>query len=256
MHQGERGQSVRLVKNIASRKILQNTHPDERRSRVSKEMSAYRITTFERVLMIIDISWPISPTMTSYKNNKPTTFTQLKEFATDGVRDANIQLNTHAGTHIDAPAHFLATGTTIDHVPLESLIGSAVVLDLTNVEEAITDHDLQAHVFAAGDIVLLKTKNSALLAKAPFDFKFISLTASGAALLAARGVKAVGIDYLGIERNQPNHETHTILLEQQIPIIEGLRLGQAAPGRYQFYCLPLAIVGLEAAPARAILIKA
>jgi arylformamidase len=205
--------------------------------------------------MIIDISWPISPTMTSYKNNKPVIFTRLKDFASDGVRDANIQLNTHAGTHIDAPAHFLATGKTIDQVPLESLIGNAVVIDLTNVQEAITDLDLQKHVFASSDIILLKTKNSALSTQATFDFKFVSLAPSGATLLATRGVKAVGIDYLGIERNQPNHETHTILLKKEIPIIEGLRLDQAEPGRYQFYCLPIAIMGLEAAPARAILIK-
>jgi len=65
----------------------------------------------------------------------------------------------------------------------------------------------------------------------------------------------VGIDYLGIEHSQPGHVTHTTLMHQDIVIIEGLRLFHINPGRYFFVCLPLAVIGLEAAPARAILIE-
>ncbi len=66
----------------------------------------------------------------------------------------------------------------------------------------------------------------------------------------------MGIDYLGIERNQPGHDTHRALLSSGVAIIEGLRLADIAAGkRYYFMCLPLRIVGFEAAPARAILLK-
>ena len=73
-------------------------------------------------------------------------------------------------------------------------------------------------------------------------------------LFSSKKIKAVGIDYLGIERNQPDHETHTILMKHEIGIIEGLRLSHVEPQRYFFLCLSLPVVGLEAAPARAILV--
>jgi arylformamidase len=74
-------------------------------------------------------------------------------------------------------------------------------------------------------------------------------------VLAEKKVKAVGIDYLGIERNQPDHATHTILMNNNITIIEGLRLADVMAGDYFFICLPLNVVGLEAAPARALLLQ-
>jgi arylformamidase len=74
-------------------------------------------------------------------------------------------------------------------------------------------------------------------------------------LFAEKKVKAIGIDYLGIERNQPDHATHTILMKHNIAIIEGLRLADAVAGDYFFICLPLNVIGLEAAPARAVLLR-
>lgn len=203
---------------------------------------------------IIDISWPISPTTTSYKNTKPISLVSLKSFSSDAVRDTNLTFNTHTGTHVDAPSHFIEYGNTIDQIPLNFLIGSAIVIDLSFVNDYITEEILQIQKFNSGDIVLLKTKNSQLSPTATFNFDFVYLAASGAQFLTQHSIKAVGIDYLGIERNDPAHSTHSIFLEKNIPIIEGLRLAHVAPGRYELYCLPLAIIGLEAAPARAILI--
>lgn len=203
---------------------------------------------------IIDISWPISLQMTSYKNNKPITLTQTRSIESNGMRETHISLDAHTGTHVDSPNHKLIDGKTIDQIPLERLIGKAVVIDLSHVESEITNQDLENYNFDTENIVLLKTKNSTLSAEALFNTEFIYLGASGAHYLAQKKVKAVGIDYLGIERNSPNHATHTTLLSQNIPIIEGLRLGQVSAGIYDFYCLPLSIIGIDAAPARAILI--
>ena len=68
-------------------------------------------------------------------------------------------------------------------------------------------------------------------------------------------IKTFGFDYLGIESNQPNHETHKYLLEAEIPIIEGLRLKNVEPGEYILSCLPIFIKNADGAPARAILIQ-
>lgn len=204
---------------------------------------------------IIDISWPITPTMTSYKNNKPVLFTHEKNFAAHQVCDSNITLNSHTGTHIDAPAHFLANGATVETIPLQTLVGVCRIIDLTNLEHKITDKDLEIFDLKENEIILLKTKNSFLDVTQPFDTNFIYLDKTGAQFLAQKKIKTVGIDYLGIEREQPDHETHCILFEKQITIIEGLRLKEVYEGKNYFLCcLPLAINGLEAAPSRAILI--
>lgn len=200
----------------------------------------------------IDISWPISSEITEYKNGTSVVFNQ---FQADNVRSSVITLGSHTGTHVDAPSHFISCGDSIDQVPLQNLIGECVVLDLAHISNAITQHDLEPFEaqITRDAIVLLKTKNSNLFETGPFCTEFIYLDATGAAYLADKKVKAVGIDYLGIERNQPGHPTHKQLLESDIAIIEGLRLQNVIPGTYFFICLPIALQGLEAAPARAIL---
>lgn len=206
-------------------------------------------------MKIIDISWPISLDMTAYKDRKVVSFNYTKTFERDQVRESTITLGSHSGTHIDAPSHFLAEGISIHQMPLDATCGPCIVLDCTNVTEAITEADLQEHTIEQGARVLLKTRNSALDAAAPFAYDFIYLAASGAAYLASKKIKAVGIDYLGIERQQPDHATHETLMRAGITIIEGLRLANVNSGSYVLWCLPLAVQGLEAAPARAVLVK-
>ena len=206
-------------------------------------------------MTIYDISWPISPYMTAYKDKKTVTFNWTKEFEQDHVRESIITLSSHSGTHIDAPAHFLREGAPINHVSITTFSGPCTIFDMTHVHEAISHNDLASLPINKETIILFKTKNSSLEPTAPFNPQFVYLDASGAAYLAEKQIQAVGIDYLGIERNQPNHETHTTLMNNNIAIIEGLRLDHVTPGSYFLWCTPLAIVGLEAAPARAVLIQ-
>lgn len=203
---------------------------------------------------VIDISWPVSPQMTAYKDKKVVAFEQTKIFERDHARESRMMLGAHSGTHIDAPAHFLENGVTIDQLPLTAFNGPCRVLDLSVVAEYISAEDLIPYKINPGEIILLKTSNSSASPLQPFNPNFIYLSASAAQHLADAQIKAVGIDYLGIERNQPDHATHTTLMQYNVVIIEGLRLAQVPEGRYQLVCLPLAVVGLEAAPARAVLI--
>jgi kynurenine formamidase len=135
------------------------------------------------------------------------------------------------------------------------------VLDFTCLETAsITAVDLEKKeaalagsgpVFAENRSVLLKTKNSL---QDQFDFSFVYLEKSGAAYLAQKKVRGVGIDALGIERDQPDHETHKTLLGAEIWIIEGLRLGDVPEGSYILAVMPLKVKSVEALPVRAALL--
>jgi arylformamidase len=190
----------------------------------------------------LDISWPIAADMTTYKDRDDI------ELTNTGMR-----CNYHVGTHVDAPAHFIAGGKTIDQIAVDKFYGMCRVLDMTHKEEKITREDLVDCVILEHEIIILKTYNSDLPATGPFVFDFVYLDASGAQYLAEKNIKAVGIDYLGIERSQPDHATHKTLLAKEILIIEGLRLAGVISGEYNFFCFPLFVQGADAAPARAVL---
>ena len=206
-------------------------------------------------MQIIDISWPISNQMTTYKDKQDVLISHTRTWETHQSRESKISCGVHTGTHVDAPAHFLENGKTIDQINLSALIGSCQVFDLTYVSEKITAYDLKNLDFATCSRALFKTKNSLVLDTGLFDANFVYLDQSAAQYLVTKNLIAVGVDGLGIERNQPGHETHKILLENDILIIEGLRLGHVMPGSYELVCLPLVLIGTDGAPARAILIK-
>lgn len=207
------------------------------------------------VKRVIDISWPISETMTAYKNQHEVKFADIATFSGDNYRKSRITMSSHDGTHVDAPSHFVEHGSSIDQLPLTSLVGSCKVIDVTHVEEKITQADIAACDINAGDIILFKTKNSFLSPTAHFNPQFVFIQHDAAQFLADKKIKAVGVDYLGIERSQPGHETHISFFSNNIAVVEGLRLGDVEPGAYFFCCLPLNIQGLEGAPARAVLFQ-
>jgi arylformamidase len=201
----------------------------------------------------IDISWPITKGMTEYKDRATLKIEHFATYESRGFEESTISMGTHTGTHIDAPRHFIEGGKTVNQIDLEQLNGPCQVLDLTKVEEKITKQDLEKIKITPNKIILLKTKNSSLSPTAPFNPNFIYLETSGAEYLANLPIKAVGIDYLGIERNQPDHTTHKAFLNKNIPIIEGLRLEKAINKEYNLTALPLKVEGLEATPARCLL---
>lgn len=205
----------------------------------------------------IDISWPISSDMTAYKDRYVVRIIPTKNFEQDAVRESLITVGSHTGTHIDAPAHFIKNGVRTDALSLDATIGPCVVIDMMHCTQSITRTDLiaVADSIQQGSRILFKTRNSAHTPTDPFDATFVYIDRQAAAYLAELKIQAVGIDYLGIERNQKGHETHITLLSAGVVIIEGLRLEHVVPGHYFLYCLPLALVGTDGAPARAILTK-
>lgn len=206
-------------------------------------------------MKVYDISWPIMPTMTAYKNKQVVAIESTKSFAEHGVRESIISLGSHTGTHIDAPAHFIADGMTVDQMGALAAVGPAHVIDMMHVNGAITADTLANIQFEPQQIVLFKTKNSLKEVCDPFDPEFVYIDATAAQTLVTAGVRAVGIDYLGIERNQPDHATHTLLMQAGCTIIEGLRLRDVPVGTYFLCCLPLALIGCDGAPARALLFE-
>lgn len=202
--------------------------------------------------MFYDISMTIEPSMTVYKNRdaKKPSISQVASFEKEGVYESELRFNLHTGTHIDFPLHTIKNGETSDTLDLMNLIGEAKVLDLSHLDDHIDVNTLKEYAINEDDFILFKTKNSL---KETFDFEFVYLSHEAAVYLKDKNVRGVGIDALGIERNQPNHPTHDTLLGAGIIILEGIRLKAIKEGIYNLICLPLKIANVEALPVRAIL---
>ncbi|HEX7055783.1 MAG TPA: cyclase family protein [Bacilli bacterium] len=196
----------------------------------------------------------ISPGMQVYKNKeeKRPVIQVMQDFSTASAYETRISMDAHTGTHLDAPLHMIAGGETIETIALEQLVGPARVLDLTEVSESIGREHLKRFAIQKDEWILCKTRNSF---SEDFDFQFVYLNADGADYLAEIGVRGVGTDGLGIERAQPEHETHKTLMRRNILIVEGLRLKDVPAGNYFLVVAPLKLTGIEAAPARAFLLK-
>lgn len=203
---------------------------------------------------IYDISMSISSDMQVYKNKaeKKPLLKVVRDFTTSDIFESKIEFDMHTGTHIDAPLHVIENGRTIDDMDLNKVITKCKVLDMTSVSKAITESDLVESDIRAGDFVLFKTRNSFM---DEFEADFVYLHESGARYLKDRKINGVGIDSLGIERDQPGRPTHKLLLESEILLIEGLRLADVEEGEYTLIALPLKIRRAEASPVRAVLFK-
>ncbi len=205
-------------------------------------------------MKIHDISMNIYENMTVYKNKdvKKPKLSIVQDHKSGSAYESKINMEMHTGTHIDSPLHMIDGGHTIDKYDLSRFITKCKVLDFTNVKDKIVAEDLKGKNINKGDFILLKTKNSD---SNEFDFKFVFLEKSGAEYLKNIEISGVGIDSLGIERDQPDHKTHKILLNNDVIIMEGLRLKEVEEGEYKLVALPLKIDGVEAAPTRAVLIE-
>ena len=210
-------------------------------------------------MKILDISVSLNPKLPVWPGDPQIVIEQYRRISEGSAsNDSRIACSVHSGTHIDAPAHFIENGTTVEHLPLDVLIGSAIVVELLN-DDIITPKILEALTLPAETKRLLfKTKNSALWTQPDHRFKpnFVALSADAAAWLVEKGVRLVGIDYLSVQLFADTESlTHQILLEAGVIIVEGLNLQNVQQGSYQLVCLPLKLAGSEGAPARAILIQ-
>ncbi len=207
---------------------------------------------------IYDISVPIFEGMPVFPGDSGV---QIKPFHQisqgDTANLSELRLGSHAGTHVDAPLHFVEGGKSVDQLPLEVLVGEARVLDLTGVEGQVAPEDLKAAGIGAVTRVLLKTGNSQRLWRQPgFCKEYVSLSNDAADFLVASGVRLIGVDYLSVERFHPDvHHVHEVLLGASVVVLEGVDLGGVPAGDYQLACLPLKIRGGDGAPARAVLIE-
>lgn len=206
-------------------------------------------------MKFVDISMSLGSETPGYPGDTPFRRREQRSLSQgDDLTLSELTLSAHAGTHVDAPSHFLPDGPSVSDLAVDAFSGPAAVLDVRGASHEVRAHNLRAHTFETGDIVLLASRNSGRWKGGHFFEDYIYLAEEGAQFLADRGVKAVGIDSLSIEGfHVKGFPAHRLLLGQGIGIIEGLDLSAVEPGRYWLACFPLRVLEGDGAPARAVL---
>lgn len=206
---------------------------------------------------IFDISVPIRSSGLIYPGNPEISVEPQQSISEGaGANVSRISFGSHTGTHVDAAKHFFDDGQTVDQIPLDRLVGPAILIAVDESLMSVGARDLEQHDLEGHKRVLIRTRNSGFLLEQRFYRDYTFLAPEGAEYLVSLGVELVGVDYLSIEQfHSGHHKTHRTLLDKQVVIVEGLHLWGPPPGEYEFCCLPLRLEGLDGAPARAILIE-
>jgi arylformamidase len=204
----------------------------------------------------IDISYPLSGDMLFWPQDPVPPDVKSNTFSSDQgiITMAQMTINSHHGTHVDAPRHFYPDGTSIDQMSLETIMGPVRIIEIRDAS-LIRPEELALHDIQPGERVLFKTANSARYRLGKFSEDFVHLSIEGARFLVEKRISVVGIDYLAIGsfRERPKLiEVHRILLGSGIWIVEALDLERVQAGRYEIICLPISIKDGDAAQARAI----
>ena len=192
----------------------------------------------------------------------------------------NFFTSEHGGTHMDAPVHFAQGSQSADQVPLENLVGPALVIDVTaasrqdaNYQVTIADFEnweKQNGPIEPNSIVLIRTGFSQFW---PDAAKYLGTAERGAAavpklhfpglhpdaakwIVSSRPIKAIGIDTASIDFGQSTaFESHRTLYARNIPAFENMTSLERLPARgASIVALPMKIKGGSGAPLRAIAI--
>ena len=89
------------------------------------------------MMNLIDLTHPISEDMPVYPGTEPPVIVTGCTVAEDGFFEKKITLFSHTGTHIDAPAHLLEDGRTLDYFPVDRYVGPAIVLDCSETGRGV-----------------------------------------------------------------------------------------------------------------------
>lgn len=207
------------------------------------------------MLTLLDLTHGIAEGMPVYPGDAPPTLQRVSTVAAQGFAELQVTLRTHTGTHVDAPAHMVEGGATLDQLGPGHFVGLAAVVDASgapDIGRALLE--MQAPNLAGCDFVLFHTGWDRHWGRDAYFEGFPVLTPAAAAWLAGRGLKGAGFDAPSPDpvgsRDFPNH---LALFRAGMITIENLTgLGPLAGRRFLFSCLPLKLGAADGSPVRAV----
>ncbi|MFP4476713.1 MAG: cyclase family protein [Desulfatibacillaceae bacterium] len=205
---------------------------------------------------IYDITLSLPDEVAPYPGDTPFSRELASSMEHGHHSDASVlTISSHAGTHLDSPAHFHPGGKSLDQFEIGRFLVPARMVDVPGagpVEPVNVPGDL-----APGAAVLFRTNNSTsgLNARGVFDKHFVYVSARAAEKCVALELSLVGIDAWSVDaHDDPAYPVHRALSAADVLVLENANLAGVPAGDYTLACFPLKIRGGEASPVRAVLL--
>jgi len=206
-------------------------------------------------MRVIDLSWPVTDGMAVFPGDVTPSVKTGATIEENGFRTTLLSLSSHAGTHMDAPAHMMASGKYLDEMPGETFFGIAVVADVRGCAGRrieLADIKVSSNEMACADFLLFLTGWSRNWGKDEYFEGFPTLSPLAAEWVSEQRLKGVGFDSISADPvSSVRCDIHKILLGKGIVIIENLRnLEQTGYMPFCLAALPISIVRQDGGPAR------
>lgn len=200
-------------------------------------------------MKLIDLSQTISEIIPVYPGDPVLEIMQIADFANDGFIDHKISMGMHAGTHLDAPQHFVQGGKNISELNIAKFFGKGILIDARGA--GIVDSGiLNGFALTSENIVLVWTGWSEKFAQPEYYTDHPVLTESFARRLIESKIKMVGID--SPSPDVAPFPVHKLLLSREILIMENLvNLDQLFGREFEVVGLPAKFT-TNAAPLRVV----
>jgi arylformamidase len=205
-------------------------------------------------MRVVDLTQPMTNGMPVMEGITPPVFRDLAEVAADGYAMSQYTFVNHTGTHVDAPAHQIAGGATLDDIPLDRLVTDALTIDLTAHEPGPVGLGVLGRLVPEvrrNDIVLLRSGNAANWGSDAYWRGWCYPDAAAAAALLEAGVSGVGFDGPSADPvDSTDYELHHVWLSGGAIILENLAAMDQLPTRCRIVVAPLKVTGANGGPAR------
>jgi kynurenine formamidase len=203
---------------------------------------------------IVDLSHHYDDAMPIFPGLPQPSFTPIARVERDGYAMSEYHLINHIGTHVDAPAHQIAGGDTLDDIPLERLVADAVTIDVSaRPAGPLTRAELEPHLgtIRPGDIVFLYSDNARNWGTDRYWTGWSYPDAEAARALIDRGISAIGFDGPSADPvESQTFDLHRVWLGAGRMIIENAANLDQLPQRTQVVVAPLKVRAANGGPAR------
>lgn len=182
-------------------------------------------------------------------------FDPIAKVEEDGYAMTSYTMLNHIGTHVDAPAHQIAGGDTLDEIGLERLVTDALTIDVSHRDPhgAIPLAELEPHLdkVRPGDIVLLYSDNARNYGSEAYWTGWSYPDADASRALIERGISAIGFDGPSADPvDSTTFDLHRIWLGAGRMILENVSNLDQLPERVQIVVAPMKVAAANGAPAR------
>lgn len=225
-------------------------------------------------MKVIDLTHLIYSDMPVFPGDEKPYFEKVSTLESDGFRESKIMMNSHTGTHIDAPAHMLGKSQYLDNIHIEHFIGKAIILDFSHIDKSMaSESQLKDYIdkyiidvnllkvykenIEKAEFIIIKTGWSKYWGEEKYYKNFPCLSEEAAQWLSQFTLKGVGVDTISIDDMESTaFPVHKALLKKNIIIIENLtNLEEVSKEQFILSVMPLKNKYADGSPVRAVALE-